>query len=50
MLLTLVLISDLCLFVVSDAEYSHSFRMYPSLNMASRKTISLNGERSRTTP
>lgn len=38
------------MFVVGEAEYSHSFLMYPSLNMASRKTISLNGERSRTTP
>lgn len=38
------------MFVVGEVEYSHSFLMYPSLNMASRKTISLNGERSRTTP
>lgn len=39
---------DVC--VGGEAEYSHSFLMYPSLNMASRKTMSLNGERSRMTP
>lgn len=33
-----------------SVSHSHSFLMYPCLNMASRKTMSLKGERSRITP